>query len=155
KRTLHVLTQPDISCATDTSASFSLTIAPSSVLVARFLEAYSSNLTANSGTAPYTYSLASGALPPGLTLASNGAITGTATDTGTFNFSVLITDSLGAHQTVSYVMTVIIGTGQYGGLTAAPIPECNPGYFQLKKVNGRWLLADPSCNAFPYLGVQA
>ena len=142
------------SASATTTESFALTIAPSSVLVARFQEAYSSNLTASFGTAPYTYMLASGSLAPGLTLAGNGAITGTATATGTFNFSVLVTDSLGAQRTVSYVLTVIIGTGQYGGLTAAPIPECTPGYFQLKKINGRWLLADPSCNVFPYLGVQ-
>src|SRR5271165_1752481 len=84
------------------SESLTLTIAPSSVILARFQEAYSFNLTANFGTAPYTYLLASGSLPPGLTLASNGAITGTATATGTFNFSVLVTDSLGTQQTVPY-----------------------------------------------------
>lgn len=143
----------DSASATATQ-SFALTIVPSSVMVAPFQEAYSSNLTASFGTAPYTYLLESGSLPPGLTLAGNGAITGTATATGTFNFSVLVTDSLGAHQTAPYVMTVIVATGQYGGLTAAPVPGCTPGYFQLNKVNGRWVLADPACYAFPYLGVQ-
>ena len=76
-----------------------------------------------------------GALPPGLSLANNGAITGKATDTGSFNFSVLITDSLGAHQTLPYAMNVIIGTDPYGGFTAAPLPGCaSSGYFQLKQV---------------------
>ena len=41
------------------TASFSLTIAPSSVLIARFQEAYSYNLTASFGQGPYNYALAS------------------------------------------------------------------------------------------------
>ncbi len=137
------------------TVSLSLTIAPSSVLVARFQEAYSYNLTASFGTGPYNYALASGALPPGLSLASNGAINGNPTDTGAFNFSVLITDSLGAHQTVPYAMNVIIGTDPYGGFTAAPLPGCaSSGYFQLKQVGNRWMFADPQCNAFYLLGAQ-
>ena len=35
-----------------------------------------------------SWSLASGTLPPGLTLASNGVISGTPTQSGTFNFTV-------------------------------------------------------------------
>ena len=45
---------------------------------------YSATLTASGGTTPYTWSIASGALPTGLSLnASTGAITGTPTATGT------------------------------------------------------------------------
>jgi uncharacterized protein YhjY with autotransporter beta-barrel domain len=57
--------------------------------------AYSQSLTAAGGKAPYTLSttLASGALPSGLTLAGNGTISGTTTATGTFTFTVTGTDS--------------------------------------------------------------
>jgi hypothetical protein len=57
--------------------------------------AYNSAITASGGMgAPYTYTLASGSLPPGLTLNPvTGAITGIPTDDGVFNFSVLVADS--------------------------------------------------------------
>jgi SdrD B-like domain/Putative Ig domain len=55
---------------------------------------YSSALVASGGTAPYTYSISSGSLPPGLTLnATTGAITGTPTADGTFSFTAMVTDS--------------------------------------------------------------
>ena len=46
------------------------------------------------GTAPFTWSVSAGTLPPGLTLApSTGAITGTPTAAGTYNFTVTVVDS--------------------------------------------------------------
>lgn len=48
---------------------------------------------ASGGTGPYTYSLAAGSLPAGLSLASDGTISGTPTAIGTSNFSVRATDS--------------------------------------------------------------
>ncbi|HLH18216.1 MAG TPA: putative Ig domain-containing protein [Bryobacteraceae bacterium] len=57
---------------------------------------YSSSVAANGGTAPYAYSILSGSLPPGLTLnPATGAITGTPTAAGTFNFTVRVVDSTG------------------------------------------------------------
>ncbi|MET3724328.1 Ig-like domain-containing protein [Sphingomonas trueperi] len=56
-------------------------------------QAYSGNFVASGGTAPYTYTLHAGTLPPGLTLASNGTLSGTPTATGTFNFSVVARDT--------------------------------------------------------------
>src|SRR4029079_14768345 len=41
---------------------------------------------------PYSYVLRSGALPPGLSLASNGPITGTPTQSGTYIFGVELQD---------------------------------------------------------------
>src|SRR5205807_933152 len=58
--------------------------------------AYSSALVASGGTPGYTYSITVGSLPNGLTLnASTGAITGTPTTAGTFNFTAKVTDSTG------------------------------------------------------------
>jgi hypothetical protein len=50
-------------------------------------------LQATGGVPPFTWALSSGALPTGLSLNPNGTITGTPTVTGTFNFSVKVTDS--------------------------------------------------------------
>jgi len=57
--------------------------------------AYSSTtLDATDGTTPYIWSLASGSsLPPGLNLAGNGAISGTPTTDGSYNFTVQVCDN--------------------------------------------------------------
>ena len=58
---------------------------------------YSQPLTMLGGTASYTWSLASGSLPPGIQMSpSTGTISGQPTGTGTFPFTVLLTDSTGA-----------------------------------------------------------
>lgn len=57
-------------------------------------EPYSSEVTVVGGTPPYTFEIISGTLPDGLTLDENtGAITGTPTTGGTFNFTVQVTDA--------------------------------------------------------------
>lgn len=84
------------------SLAYALSIAPPTVsLPATTLPnatqglAYSAGLApASGGTAPYTYAIISGALPAGVSLnASTGALSGTPTDSGTFNFAVAATDS--------------------------------------------------------------
>src|SRR5208283_1929151 len=55
---------------------------------------YSAMLAASGGVTPYTWSISTGSLPPGLTLNGNtGAITGTPSGGGTSNFTVKVTDS--------------------------------------------------------------
>jgi hypothetical protein len=56
--------------------------------------AYSQTLNpASGGVAPYSYALTAGALPPGLTLSIAGALNGTPTGSGTFNFAITATDA--------------------------------------------------------------
>jgi hypothetical protein len=47
------------------------------------------------GASPYSWSVFSGSLPAGLTLATNGLLSGTLADSGTFDFTVEVTDSVG------------------------------------------------------------
>ncbi|WP_316813794.1 putative Ig domain-containing protein [Pedobacter heparinus] len=83
------------------SRAYSIVVAPPTVLFpATSLAngnagvAYSATLNpANGGTAPYSYVLTAGALPPGLSLNSTGALSGTPTASGTFNFAVRATDA--------------------------------------------------------------
>ena len=56
---------------------------------------YSATLLASGGKSPYTWSVASGSLPPGLTLTSGGVIGGTPSTTGTFNFVAQVVDASG------------------------------------------------------------
>lgn len=57
---------------------------------------YSRTLTASSGRTPYTWSIASGSLPPGMTLttsSNNGVLAGTCSTPGTYTFTVQVRDS--------------------------------------------------------------
>jgi hypothetical protein len=55
---------------------------------------------------PFTWSLAGGTLAPGLTLFPNGQIFGTPTATGTFAFTVKVTDSGGQTATQAFSLTI-------------------------------------------------
>lgn len=54
---------------------------------------FSATLAASGGVAPYSWSLVSGTLPPGLALSPAGVISGTPTATGTSTFTVKAIDS--------------------------------------------------------------
>jgi hypothetical protein len=56
-------------------------------------QSYSQTITSLRGTGTVTYALVSGALPPGLTLASNGVLSGTPTVAGTSTFIIRATDA--------------------------------------------------------------
>ena len=75
---------------------------------------YVATLEAVGGTPPYTWSIASGSLPPGLSLSSDGTITGTPTATGTFTFSLEVVDSLGASARVTQSLEVTVETNVPG-----------------------------------------
>lgn len=104
------LTVQVIDANSTTSASLSLTIAPAvvpapapgpaavsittlSLANARWNKNYRQTLTASGGVAPYTWSIASGTLPPGLALnGSTGVISGRVRTTGTWSFAVQVAD---------------------------------------------------------------
>jgi uncharacterized repeat protein (TIGR01451 family) len=67
---------------------------------------YNATLTATGGTGPYTFTRTSGSLPPGLTLASGGGLTGVPTAVGSYPFGVTAADSRGCVGTRNYTITV-------------------------------------------------
>jgi hypothetical protein len=70
--------------------------------------AYNQGLAANGGTAPYSWSLVSGALPAGVTLSSSGQITGTPITTGTSSFTIQVTDSSNSVQTATRALSITV-----------------------------------------------
>ncbi len=69
---------------------------------------YSETLAASGGVAPYSWIVTAGALPPGLTLLSAGAIIGTPSTAGTYSFTVQASDS--SHLTTSAAFTLTIAS---------------------------------------------
>src|SRR5258708_9109869 len=59
-------------------------------------------LQASGGQAPYHFVLAGGSLPTGISLNSDGTITGITFSIGTFNFVVVATDSLSNQGSASF-----------------------------------------------------
>jgi hypothetical protein len=69
---------------------------------------YQANLYATGGTPPYQWSLISGALPVGFTLGSTGAISGTSSVIGVYNFTVQVQDSV--LHTASAALSLLVTT---------------------------------------------
>jgi hypothetical protein len=100
--------------------------------------AYSQTLQAAGGTAPYTWTIKSGSLPPGLSLNNaTGMISGTPTTAGTFNTTVSVTDANGL-ASISGPLSV--------GITAPPnAPTCKPPTVQGSGTNPLAVTATSNC----------
>ncbi|MHC4713164.1 MAG: putative Ig domain-containing protein, partial [Planctomycetota bacterium] len=73
--------------------------------------AYSRTVQATGGEPPYTWSLASGSLPAGLSLnSSTGQISGTPTSTGTSNFTVEVEDSQSTPDTDQQALSITVNS---------------------------------------------
>ncbi len=72
---------------------------------------YEEQLSATGGTPPYRFTLAPGnSLPDGLGLDTDGGVTGTPSDSGTYTFRVRVTDSDPQPQTVSRELELSVTT---------------------------------------------
>jgi len=89
-----------------------LVVTTSSLANGQIGVAYSQTLAATGGTTPYAWSLASGSLPAGLSLSSGGVISGTPTASGTFNFTVQVTDSQAPADTATKALSITVTGGQ-------------------------------------------
>ncbi len=119
-----------------TSSTISLTIGaptlsftPTTLTGGTVGVAYSQSISGSGGTAPYgSFTLASGSLPPGLSLGSGGTVSGTPTAAGTYTFTVSAQDSStgsGPYSGTSSTISLTIGAPTLslspgaGALTAA------------------------------------
>ena len=73
---------------------------------ATMTSSYSQPLWTSSGQAPFTWSVTSGSLPPGITLSSSGLLSGTPTATGSYTFTVRATDATGVSGTATLTLPI-------------------------------------------------
>jgi hypothetical protein len=83
-----------------------ITVSPAALSNGTAGQSYSQTITASGGTAPYTFGLASGSVPPGTSMGTDGAFSGTPTQPGTYAFAVKATDAKGCSSTRSYSVDV-------------------------------------------------
>ena len=103
--------------------------------------AYSSTLAATGGTTPYTWTVASGSLPAGLTLSGSGTswkISGTPTSHGTSNFTLQVADSSSPQQTKTQSYSITIANNATLGIVTTVLPFATIGmpYNQIIQTNG-------------------
>ena len=89
--------------------------------------AYSTTLQASEGTTPYTWSISTGTLPAGLSLAaSTGVISGTPTTAGTVSFTVQVKDA--ANNTATKSLSILVATtAQPPLVTTTSLPGATSG----------------------------
>jgi hypothetical protein len=104
-------------CSDQANGCPTISLAPATLPDGTVAVAYSQTITGSGGAAPYTFDVTTGALPPGLALIADGALTGTPTTAGTFTFTIRGTDANGCLATLTY--TIIISA-------APPVPSGCP-----------------------------
>ncbi len=90
-----------------TGVSASLTLNPANPPAAVLNTFYGGHtFSVSGGTSPFTFKLASGMLPQGISLAPNGTLSGTPIQAGAFNFIIEVTDKDGATDSKPFVLIV-------------------------------------------------
>jgi hypothetical protein len=92
--------------AVSAPAAAHVAITSASLPTATASTAFSATLSASGGTQPYTWTLASGQLPSGMSLSAAGVISGTTSVTGTFPFTAEVIDETGISATASLDLIV-------------------------------------------------
>ena len=134
--------------ATFTIASTPLEITTQSLPSGQVGTVYSAALVTSGGVPPYTWSLASGNLPSGLTLnASTGVISGTPTTPGTSNFAVKVTDSETPAVSQTASLSILV-SGNVATLQVLPSPS--PSALVRRRASSvQFFAQDASGNAIP------
>jgi hypothetical protein len=103
-------------------------------------DAYSFQLTASNGRPPYSWTIASGSLPSGLSLNASGVISGNPTVFGNFTFTVRVTDSTSTSALASLTLSVIPDVEPLRVVTSGSIEQGATGVsysYQLLFAGGR------------------
>ncbi|WP_223394925.1 Ig domain-containing protein [Caulobacter segnis] len=91
---------------------------------------YSATISASGGSAPYTYSVATGSLPTGLSLSSSGTLSGTPSAAGSFDFQIQSADSAGNTGYTQYTLAVAAASSVVVSPSSLPTPVLGVAYSQ-------------------------
>jgi hypothetical protein len=121
---------------------------------------YTQTLTATNGTAPLSWTILLGSLPPGLTLASaTGVISGTPTALGNYLFTVLVTDSAApTHLTATKDLSIAITCTPLTIVSSATLPPALVGTaysFQFNSAGGQGAISWVASGLSPPYAVSA
>jgi hypothetical protein len=106
-----------------------LTVTTTNAPTAVINKPYTATLALSGGLGPYSWNVISGTLPAGLALSASGVISGTATTTGTSNFTVQVTDSqTPTHAVASGAITLKVNNPLAISTTSIDIAAVNVPY---------------------------
>jgi Putative Ig domain len=96
---------------------FSVTVTPAPLTLSDSVPArlalnrpYSGSVVAKGGTTPYTFTVSSGSLPPGLTLdTTTGGLSGTPNAAGNYSATLIVHDSSSPAQSVQQQVNIVVG----------------------------------------------
>ena len=105
-----------------------ITISPATLPNGTVGVPYSQTITGSGGTAPYTFTVTSGALPAGLTLTPAGVVSGTPTANAISTFTIRGTDANGCFAELTYVVLIAAAVPTLpAGLLAHARPRLDRG----------------------------
>jgi large repetitive protein len=122
-----------------TSKAFTLAVVSSLMITTEALPGgtvgtrYSANVSAAGGVPPYRWS-ATGSVPPGVSVDEAGAMTGTPTVAGTFNFNVQVRDAAQPEGTSTRAYTIVVAAPQLTSVNITGLPD-NPAPGQQPRLN--------------------
>ncbi len=103
---------------------------------------YAQTIIASGGTAPYTFTIAAGALPTGLSLnPATGLISGAPQVSGLFNVTIRVTDAAGCQGSRAYVLAILSALPAGGptlniiGLTILMVLLAAAGLFVMNRLS--------------------
>ena len=113
--------------------------------------AYSATLTASGGMPPYSWSVIGGALPAGVTLASDGSLSGAPGEAGVFGVTVQVTDDVGTTASKALSLTAVdpstaVFFDDFEDGTLAPWSTLGSGQVQVVNTTDGWVLRKSGSN---------
>jgi hypothetical protein len=113
-------------CTGSRAYSFTVTcpaisLSPTSLPFGRGGSLYDQMISSTVGIGAVTYAVSSGALPPGVTLASGGTLSGTPTAAGNFNFTVTGTDTASCTGSQAYSLPIYCPSFVFS--PSSPLPD--------------------------------